>query len=396
MTNMQELEDLRERAAREPLFDLDGEAAPETQKTARTLGAKGFALNDWWVLTPPWWMCPTCKRRKSEIARLNQRGAMMGELHAHHDHISDYVVRRFHEVSGARETIEANEEAERFMHRAKLLVSAFDETVICADCNNADAQAKKIVKTHRDFSFSPQEIEKFIVIIPNQKHTIDDSKAYSVWEERKPSFEAQLRMIEQIVDLAANNKHWFQHSKPGYEHPEAIKLRAQAIIKAAGYNDPVFGLGAYVKGARSTYKPAQDVSAWRKRRPKPPRVPTPSQIEHVAKVTHIGHWSSTTDDWICPGCGRTKKELVKPSKTHPWAIEIPGGWFYDPNEEKVIVSCCGDCNHACLALAKEAGVNRTSVSIEDIRDIVIPTPHAQHSFRDDDTVGAVIDRIRSR
>ena len=39
---------------------LDGETSPQTQQIAQRLGASGFALNRWWVITSPDWTCSVC------------------------------------------------------------------------------------------------------------------------------------------------------------------------------------------------------------------------------------------------------------------------------------------------------------------------------------------------
>jgi rubredoxin len=394
MISMQELQELSKRAARDPLPDLDGEAAPETQAIARAIGATVLALNRWWVLTPRSWICPSCKRGKAEIARINRHGEMMGEMHAHHDHIGDLILRRFHEVSAVRGEVVADDAAQSFVSRAAPLVSAYDETVICADCNGADGKAKRLVPTHPDFSFSPREIGQFVISAPNREHDIDVDRARTIWRDRIPIFEARLRIIEQIVEMGSSNEHWFQPSD-NWDRPDGIYLTAQVALNRAGYN-MAGNVTAYTDGARSVRKPVRDLSAWRKRRPGRTKVPTPGQIDHVAKVTHFAAWNRVPDKWTCPGCGRNKPAIAKPSAQFPWAIEIQETYFYDELMGRRKVVCCGDCNHACLALAKEAGLHRSSVSIEDVRDIVVPTPHAQHSFQDDTIVGPVIDRIRLR
>jgi hypothetical protein len=106
------------------------------------------------------------------------------------------------------------------------------------------------------------------------------------------------------------------------------------------------------------------------------------------------------DDWVCPGCGRRKVALVRPTAHHAWAFVITDRWFHDADQIRIKAVCCNDCNHAVLDLAKEAGVEGYRVDLQDIRDIVIPTAHARHAFRhafrDDDTVTRVIRRLQSR
>jgi rubredoxin len=388
------LEGLRELAARAPLPRLDGEASPETQAIARAIGANGFALNRWWVLTPMWWVCPACNRPKFEIARLNQRGEMMGELHAHHDHVGDFIMRRFHEVSGSRQDSVATESTEDFLRRAVPLVTAFDETVICADCNTADAKAKRIVGVHPDFSFSPQEIGRFVEASPNQDHKINADTAQAIWQDGLPAFKARLRIIEHLVELVVRKGHWFQPPLSWEHRSESIERAAKSEITKAGYNGE-HHLETYIDGARSIRKPTKDLSAWRmKRYRKPVKVPTTSQIEHVSKVSHHQAWMCVPDDWTCPCCGRSKRELVKPSGNFPWSFGFARTYFHETGHTEVI--CCGDCNNARLGLIKEAGCDKSCVSVCDVRDVVVPAPHAPHIFRNDTVVAYVLDRMRSR
>jgi rubredoxin len=371
---------------------LDGETSPQTQQIAQALGAAGFALNRWWVITPPDWTCSVCRRPKRDIARLNHHGALMGELHAHHDHMRDYVARRFHEVSAARGVIVADADAAEFIKRAMSFVCAFDETVICADCNAADARAKHLVGAHSDFSFAPAEIAQFVIAAPNRENAIDASRARALWQARRSVFETRLRFIDRIAALAAADQHWFVASSWS-DHPEAITRVAQTRLEQAGYPG---SLGSYIDDARTVWTPPPDLSAWRRRPPERPMVPTPGQIAHAAQVTHARQWRLVPDDWTCPGCGRGKIAIVRPSAHHAWAFVITDRWFHDADRIRVKTICCNDCNHVVLDLAKEAGVEGYRVDLQDLRDIVIPTPHARHAFRDDDTVARVIRRLQSR
>jgi rubredoxin len=371
---------------------LDGETSPQTQQIAHALGAAGFALNRWWVITPPDWTCSVCGRSKSQIARLNRRGALMGELHAHHDHMREYIARRFHEVSADRGMIVADARATEFIKRAVPVVCAFDETVICADCNAADARAQNLVGTHPDFSFAPAEIAQFVIAAPNREHAIDASRARTLWQARWPVFATRLRFIDRLAVLAAADQHWFLSSEWS-DHASAIERTAQERLAQAGYPG---SLDAYIDAARRVWTPAPDLSAWRRRPVERPTVPTPGQIAHAARVTPARQWGTVPDDWTCPGCGRGKIAIVRPTAHHPWAFVITDRWFHDADQIRIKVICCNDCNHAVLDLAKEAGVEGFCVDLQDIRDIVIPTAHARHAFRDDDTVTRVIRRLQSR
>ena len=131
---------------------------------------------------------------------------MMGELHAHHDHMREYVSRRFHEISAERGKIVAHVRAAEFIKRAVPFACAFNETIICSDCNAADGRAKRLVGAHPDFSFAPAEIAQFVIASANREHAIDANRARALWQERWPVFDTRLRFIDRIAVLAAEQR----------------------------------------------------------------------------------------------------------------------------------------------------------------------------------------------
>lgn len=97
----------------------------------------------------PDWRCPGCHRTKYQAMRWtmlfrnspNRYEGWACGLHKHHDH-------------GPRP-------------------GRFPETLICEQCNSADGAAKRGLKLPRDFSFSPQEINRFVIATPHGWHLIN-------------------------------------------------------------------------------------------------------------------------------------------------------------------------------------------------------------------------------
>ena len=161
-------------------FVIDGLDAPWTSETAnlaKRLGATGFDLNLWWLLTPTSWSCLCCKRVKRDIARLNKRGQLIGHLVEHHDHMSDLVKKTFVRVATERSWPDADEKARGFAKRVSGMISAFEAAIICEDCNQSDAKAKSLIRAPKDFSFSPDDIASFVRPQPNREHSIDADEA---------------------------------------------------------------------------------------------------------------------------------------------------------------------------------------------------------------------------
>jgi len=121
---------------------------------------------DLWRRLPPGWRCPACGRTAFEIMRWCRRGpkpskgfaepywGWMAGLHEHHDHAQPWLWRG----SGR-----------------------FPETVICDHCNSADAAAKRKLGLPSTFSFSPEEIGRFIRAEPHVGHDIDYAEAERIY-----------------------------------------------------------------------------------------------------------------------------------------------------------------------------------------------------------------------
>lgn len=159
------------------LLGLDSEYSYRSRKIVERFHAKGFDVNRWWVMTSYDWTCPCCNRNKEDLVRVNRHNYLIGHLHEHHDHMSDYVEKKFIEISESLDEVVADIMAEKFIKRTAFALSAYDHTIICLDCNMADGEAKKILGLPEEFSFSPNEISEFIIKSPNKMHQIDKEKA---------------------------------------------------------------------------------------------------------------------------------------------------------------------------------------------------------------------------
>ena len=58
----------------------------------------------------------------------------------------------------------------------------FPMTTICDQCNSSDGAAKRKLKLPKAFSFSPQEIGRFVKATPHGKHEIDYDVAKEIYE----------------------------------------------------------------------------------------------------------------------------------------------------------------------------------------------------------------------
>ena len=158
-------------------------------------------LNEAWAMTSLAWRCPACDRKKIDIARKTNSGVILCQLERHHDHLGDLAARILREI--ACQDIPDHLYAQRKRACASVLplVERFAETLVCMDCNAADAAMKKDLgdPVHRDFSFSSSEIGAFVVARPNQAHGRDFEKGTEIWTKADVDFQQRLAFVEEIA-----------------------------------------------------------------------------------------------------------------------------------------------------------------------------------------------------
>jgi rubredoxin len=122
----------------------------------------------WRSLTDDW-RCPSCGRSKFEVMRWTKRYppgrrhepyfGWLAAFHEHHDHSVLFA-------------IPTNPDAR------------FPNTVMCDHCNMADASAKRKLRLPENWSFSPDEIARFIKATPHSGHSLNYNVARAIYEAR--------------------------------------------------------------------------------------------------------------------------------------------------------------------------------------------------------------------
>jgi hypothetical protein len=355
-----------------PNAGLDGIWHPQTIGLGQRFAVDRFDINRWWCATFPHWICPGCNRGKPDIVRVNQHGELMCHLVEHHDHMDRYIEKCLGEYVGRLPAFFATIDSERFARRSSLAIAAFDETIVCEDCNNLDTAAKKQVGAHSDFSFTPQDIRRFAIVRPNQPHEIDSGKLCEVWAFREVQLQRRFELAHRIVELAATNEHWYEQADP-LHHAERVERNAKAhlaFFMPRGWN---INIGQYE--AVSAPKPvrATNVRGWRKnKRCKATQPPNPQELRWTTGVTHLGgDYDKLPADWACPWCHRSKLQAVRPSKQFKWSFATRDPWVVDlqsGRRSKVIV--CQDCGDVRIQIAKEANVQTQAVQPIDVISII--------------------------
>lgn len=378
------IEQLEQYICENNLIGLDPEKSKNMQDMMTSFSAKGLHLNKWWAITPFDWKCEACGRVKKDIARLNKHGYLTCHLHEHHDHADRILKREFEFFSKAQGVIVADENSEKFIKRAAYGLAAFDKTLICSDCNKADADAKKLSRTDDDFSFSPREIGRFIIVRSNQEHIVDVSIASAIWSDGKNVFEKRLRLIIDLARIAAENLHWYQPSKQTSTQVERMAIyhiRQYGISNLSSepekllYNSVVF---------------AGDKASWRRNKIyRPKKIPSDMDIKHLIGIRGK-LWFKVNEDWICPCCQRGKIDCVYFSKNKSWVFEAKNIELYGVGvDETLRITLCNDCANAALQFGREAieGKNLYPPSIvlklEELKAIIVANPHGAHDYRND-------------
>lgn len=102
------------------------------------------------------WTCPGCLRSKSEIVRFHSDKTWGFTIVRHHDH---------------------------GVHPIEKKNGRFAVILICEECNKVDAKIKmkgRDIISHKDWSFSVEEISSLIIAKPHSRHQIDIDKGIAL------------------------------------------------------------------------------------------------------------------------------------------------------------------------------------------------------------------------
>ncbi|WP_186374350.1 hypothetical protein, partial [Yersinia similis] len=368
------------------LVGLDSEYSYKCIEWIQRFSAKGMDLNSWWVLTPSTWRCPSCDREKKEIIRLNKHGYLTGHLHEHHDHMKDFVESEFSEFAHNNSHANADLLGARFVERTAFALSAYDNTVVCSDCNNADVKAKKLVFAPAQFSFSPEQIKQFIITEPNLDHQINDVAVMKVWGECKQTFELRCLFVKKFAALGATNTHWYQ---PSIQTARQTYRIGSALLKHHGLSD--IKPNAPEKLLYKTSKFAGEKSSWRMNRLRSITIaPSEGELQHLINMKKA-QWEKVADDWYCPVCQRLKIECVRKSNKGNWDFSLSTSKklydVYSPNFVQN-TTVCNDCSTTATHIGSEimsrVGENiaygSALVSVDELCSVISSVPHGKHEI----------------
>jgi rubredoxin len=381
---------------------LDGVRSPLSRRIAAHHGIDMFEMNSNWACSPQSWECPCCQRNKFQVSRPGSKGQILAKLVIHHDHMGEALRVAFLKAFREAGTDTAQIDGSRLVDRMSKAFAAYQEVLLCEDCNNADAKAKKLLGSPSFFSFSASQIRGFIRSSDHRPHEIDSDRAWQMWSSAKDAYELRMRLIADVSYAAATNSHWF----------EAQPRNSQAI--------PVFGERKGFSGdsiieqwvsseslavvlGRNTSVTTPNFSRWRTEKALSIRsLPHNFLAILCSNQHHAQAWDALSGDWHCPICKRSKQDTVEVGAGGKLGINHKGG----PGKGAwaSVHRFCNHCFSVFSALKREVtqilGVAGHSydayamVSPVDIANIITARANSPHKVKDD-LAKQLVDRVVS-
>jgi hypothetical protein len=379
----------------------DGRWGIQTKALFAQFSATKLDLNRGWASTREHWTCPCCRRGKAHIARVSSGGVLLCRLEYHHDHLVDRAKRIFREYRPRGEDRETIIQVGRAENALMLLVERFEQTLICIDCNLAEGRAKlELAKQiDNDFTFTPAEIASFIGVAPNRLHEIDLNKAQAAWLLAKDDVADRLDFTRRMAQRIASGRHRRQVAAGErlISYMQDRDIIYDLFLRASPDKRRV-GLANTIE-ARSTSNDSAGNS------PKPRRKPrgdTPTDAEFAEidrKNQEHKPWVIAGNDWLCPCCDRSKREICRKSNRGLWTAHIHRVCEFEPEEDagnlwrrrtratsQVIIGShtnklvCQDCRNIIAEVKRRTpGLTENNLTIDNVRLlVVVAAPHMPH------------------
>jgi hypothetical protein len=364
------------------ITSLDGIDSPMSRRIKAFHGCDEIDMNSNWICSSQAWTCPCCGRDKFQISRIGSQRQIVAKLVVHHDHMGDALQTAFYSEFEAAGTNTAQVEGRRLVERMGVAFAAYEEVLVCEDCNNADTKALKLVGKPIFFSFSPGQIRQFIHSRSHSSHEIDVDAAVRLWQAAKPAYELRMKLIHEVAHAAATDSHWYE--------PYAYTMKPIPILSNRPGDGTILEWVSLTSlcdalGPKPTMK-ARNLSRWRTVASKPGRdLPKNFLAILLSNDVRAPIWKSMADSWCCPICRRSKRETV---------YMKDGKIIFNPNPRPArswpaAPMICGHCTAVLMSLKSEVSeaigsTPQDSYSIatpEELAKIIVARPHSPHSIR---------------
>lgn len=365
---------------------IDGVDSPTSREMRAHHSASDFEMNSNWMKSSQSWTCPCCSRSKFQISRLGKKRQIVAKLVVHHDHMGEAMQEAFHEAFVSSGMKEAQVAGNRLVEHIGVAFAAYEETLICEDCNNADTEAKKQIKSPKYFSFSVRQIKQFIRSQSHSAHTVDALKANEIWQRAKSAYDLRMQLIQAVAQAAATDAHWYE---PYERDAKPVPILGQRSESLDDYIHKWVSTGELFRLLGPKYRVSEpNLSRWRLET-KPPGKPLPENFLAMlrSEKSKARMWDSLPDNWVCPVCARHKNQIVSVDDSGRIllalaAINVKRCW-------DGVTTMCAQCRSTLTSLKAEVS-KLAGVELQDIYSVLPPTelsgiiigrPHSSHQIK---------------
>lgn len=392
----------------------DGRWSAQTRSLLKKFQTEQLTLNTAWAQTPVNWRCPCCQRDKTEIARLTDNGVLLCQLDWHHDHLSDAAGEIMRNLALRGSDPEIKHVRKRACAIALHLIERFAPTLLCNDCNAADTAMKALLKpaAPHSFSFTPDEIARFIKPASGKSHSLGELAGQALWPDALAQYEERMAFASSMGERIGAGLHdravssYLDHSHD-YEDPQLIYRLAW---EAGDTRNRPNGLGEALL-ARSTSAAGRSATG-RKQTAKNIRKPTIQEFRvlDAANTQSSPPWHKAGSDWQCPCCGRSKFEITRLSNKGKWraAIMLLNDYSLEADSETIRrrgggagpaflisqyqrVGVCHDCRQIVTdAVSVKPGIDQDSLRLVDLQKLAAEArPHQSHGVAKENILAVI-------
>ncbi len=362
---------------------LDGVGSPLSSEIKAHHGVELFEMNRNWVETSQGWRCPCCDRNKLDVSRVGSKGQILAKLVEHHDHMEDALKAAFNKVF-----VESGVEVPTItglamVERMAPAFSSYARILICEDCNNADASAKKMLsgKGYRVEwqSFSIGQIKQFIRIDCHVPHEIDELKLMEVWRLVRPAYVARMNLVYQVAKAAALQDYWYERYPVGVVAVPTLSNGYHRYGILGLVNEEIFSR----EMLKDNISHKSNWSRWRTERKSAGNCPPSNYLAMILSLPGCARmWGELSDSWRCPICGRSKFEVVTFTKGKvSFQTHVPGrrslAWR---SVGQICMACCSVVKSMKWELEKGYGVDVNDafscITPDELRSIITARSHS--------------------
>jgi rubredoxin len=303
----------------------DGRWSWQTKAMLAKAGVTRLTLNDAWASTPMSWVCPCCQRDKPSIARLTPSGVLLCQLDYHHDHLQDRAKAIFRQDNPWPGDVDARRQLVQAIDSCRSLIERFSTALVCNDCNAAEGAAKLALtaEIHADFSFSPQEIARFIKAKPGQSHQVDTDRARQIWLLAQPVFEDLPDFATVLSRRVVEGRHRKEGgpSRSYVRGPTDPEIIHHLLVAQAGDRYRSYRLAGQLDArSRSAAGAGSSIRPKRRAGGKAPTAEAFAELDAQQQIYRP--WRDAPVDWRCPVCERGKLEICRKSNAGRWSGSI--------------------------------------------------------------------------